>query len=120
QVDVHGVDAQVARAHPANDGVEVGAVAIKIGARLVGQAADLQYVALEQAAGVRVGDHDGRHVRTQLGGQVSHVDATVVGLGDLDHRIADEGGGGRVGAVGRGRDQDLAALLMLALGFVGG
>ncbi len=86
----------------------------------MGQAADLQDVALEQAAGVRVGDHDGRHVRTQLGGQVGHVDAAVVGLGYFHDRIADEGGGGRVGAVGRGRDQHLAALLMLALGFVGG
>ena len=32
QVDVHGVDAEIARAHAAGDGVEVRAVAIEIGA----------------------------------------------------------------------------------------
>src|SRR5690606_1374740 len=98
QVDVHSVDAQVAGADPADDGVEVGSVAVEVGARFVGQAADLQDVALEQAAGVGVGHHDGGHVRPQLGGQIGDVHTTVVGLGDLDHRIADEGGGGRVGA----------------------
>jgi hypothetical protein len=62
QVDVHGVDAEVAGAHPADDGVEVGAVAVEVGARRVGQPADLEDVALEQAAGVGVGDHDRRDV----------------------------------------------------------
>src|SRR3712207_7949682 len=34
QVDVHGVDAEIARPHLADDGVEVRAVAIEIGADL--------------------------------------------------------------------------------------
>ena len=35
QVDVHRVDAEIARPHAADDGVEVRAVAVEIGARLV-------------------------------------------------------------------------------------
>ena len=35
QVDVHAVDAEIARPHAADDGVEVGAVAVEVGARRV-------------------------------------------------------------------------------------
>ncbi len=58
QVDVHGVDAEVARPHPADDGVEIGAVAVEVGARLVHGLGDLDDLALEQPAGVGVGQHD--------------------------------------------------------------
>ena len=61
------------------------------------------HVALEQAAGVGVGDHHRGDVRAELGREVGEVDAAVGGLGDLLDLIAGEGGGGRVGAVGRGR-----------------
>src|SRR3569623_975863 len=39
------------------------------------------------------------------GYQVEQVDAAGRGLGELAHRIADEGGGRGIGAVGGGRDQ---------------
>ena len=41
QVDVHAVDAEIARPHAADDGVEVGAVAVEEGARLVHRRGDL-------------------------------------------------------------------------------
>ena len=58
QVDVHGVDAEIARPRLADDGVEVGAVAVEIRARLMQRRGDLDDLALEQAAGVGVGQHD--------------------------------------------------------------
>ncbi|MGD7493787.1 thiamine pyrophosphate-dependent enzyme, partial [Ralstonia pseudosolanacearum] len=79
---------------------------------------DLDDVALEQAAGVGVGDHDRGDVGAELGLEVGEIDAAVLGLGDFLHRVADEGGGGGVGAVGAGRDQD--TLASVALGLVGG
>jgi hypothetical protein len=71
----------------------------------MGQARDLQDVALEQAAGVGVGDHDGRHVRRELGLEVREVHPPVRRLGDLADLIAHESGRRRVGAVGRARHQ---------------
>jgi hypothetical protein len=47
QVDMHGVDAEVARPHLADDGVEVGAVGVKVGARRVHGIGDGHDVALE-------------------------------------------------------------------------
>ena len=69
--------------HPADDGVEVGPVAVEVGARRVGQPGDLDDVALEQAAGVGVGDHHRRHVGAELGREVGEIDPAVGGLGDL-------------------------------------
>ena len=63
EVDVHGVDAEIARLHLADDGVEVGAVGIEIGAGFVHRLGDGDHVALEQPAGVGVGEHDRRDVR---------------------------------------------------------
>ena len=77
QIDMHRIDAEIARPHPARDGVEIGAVAIEIGARLVHRVGDLDDVALEQSAGVGIGQHDGRDVGTQLGLQRVDIDAAV-------------------------------------------
>ena len=119
QVDVHGVDAEVAGAHLADDGVEVGAVAVEVGAGLV---------------------HDARRSRRPRGsnrpqvlGLVSMMAATsgpsaaltavggdraVVARRDRLHGVAHEGGGGRVGAVrGVGHQHDVA---LGALGLVRG
>src|SRR6185503_20951754 len=105
-----GVDAEVAGADAADDGVEIRPICIEVGAGLVGQARDLDDVALEQAAGVGVGHHDRGDVGAELGFQVGEVDAAVGGLGDLGDRVADEGGGGGIGAVGGGGHQDAAAV----------
>ena len=59
QVDVHGVDAEIAGPHLADDGIEVGAVGVEERAGRVHGFRDRHHVALEQAAGIGVGEHDG-------------------------------------------------------------
>ncbi len=102
QVDMHGIDTEVARTDATDNGVEVGAIAVEITAGRVNQVGNGDDVALEQAAGIGVGQHDRRQLvagRFDLGLQVGEIDTTIGGLGDFTHRIADEGSGGRVGAV---------------------
>ena len=84
EVDVHGVDAEIARAHDAHDGVEVGAVAVEECACIVNRLRDFDDLRLEEAAGVGVGQHDRRDVGAERG---------------LDRRDID-------GAVGAGRASD--------------
>ena len=74
QIDVQQVDAEVAGAHLADHGVHVGAVAVDVAAHLVGQAADLGDLALEEAEGVGHGDHDRGAVVVQLGLEVLEVE----------------------------------------------
>ena len=77
QVDVHGVDAEIAGPHLADDGVEVGAVRIEIGAGRVHRLGDRHDVALEQAAGVGVGQHDGGDVRREMLLHLLRIDRAV-------------------------------------------
>ena len=65
QIDVHGVDAEIAGPHLADDGVEIGAVAIEIGAGRMHGLGDLDDLALEQAAGVGIGQHDRGDIRAE-------------------------------------------------------
>ena len=58
QVEVHDVDAHLARLGHPEDGVEVRAVAVDQPARLVHQPRDLQEVLLEQPERVGVGEHE--------------------------------------------------------------
>ena len=85
QIDVHSVDAQVAGPHLADDGVEVGAVAVEVAAGLVQGVRDLDDVPLEQAAGIGVGQHDRGDVRPQtiLEGRKIHA-AVIRGLDGVD------------------------------------
>src|SRR6202044_3374329 len=62
QVDVHGVDAEIARTRLADDGVEIRAVAVEIRPRLVNRISDADDLALEQSAGVWIGQHDRRNI----------------------------------------------------------
>ena len=78
QVDVHGVDAEIARPRLAHDGVEVRAVAVEIRARIVDRLGDLDDLVLEQPAGVRVGQHDGRHIGADQLLHVVHMHPAVV------------------------------------------
>ncbi len=57
QVDVHHVDAQVARAHDAQQGVQVGPVAVHQPAGCVHQARHFLHILVEQAERVGVGQH---------------------------------------------------------------
>ena len=110
QIDMHGVDAQIARPHPAGDGVEIGAVAIEIGAGRMHRVGDLDDLAFEQAAGVGIGQHDRRHVGTELGLQRFGIDMAIGLGGHFVHREAGESGGGGIGAMRGFRHQDAGAL----------
>jgi hypothetical protein len=62
QVDVHRVDAEIARARLAYHCVEIRAVAVEIRARLMNRVGDADDLALEQPAGIGIGQHDRRNV----------------------------------------------------------
>ena len=105
QVDVHGINAKVAGANLADDGVEVRAVAVEERAHRMHGLGDLDDVRLEQAAGVRVGQHDRRHVRTQPRLQRLEIHAAVGGRRNFLNAVAAERSGCRVGTVSRFRHQ---------------
>src|SRR3546814_12630688 len=78
----------VAGAHAANDRVEVRAVAIDIAAHGMDRVRDRLHVALEQAAGVGVGDHHPRGVGTKARLQRRQIDAT---FRSEERRVGTEG-----------------------------
>ena len=109
QVEVHDVDAEIARARDANESVHVGAVHIDEAAFVVHDAADFANVLFEDADGVGVGDHETSHIVGHglvEGFEVDH--AAFVRL-DVFDRVADHHGGGGIGAVGRIGDEDFFA-----------
>ena len=116
QIDVHRVDAEVARPDATDDRVEIGPVAIDEPAGGVDRVGDRPHLALEQSAGVGVGDHHARHVGTEPRGERRDIDSTFGGGGNVLDRVAGKGGGGGVGAVrGFGDQDDLAGALALRL-----
>ena len=117
QVDVHGVDAEVARPRLARDGVEVRAVAIEIGAGLVQRGGDLHHIALEQPAGVGVGEHHGRDIRPELFAHGFDADGSVLAGGHGANREAEQSRRRRVGAVRRVRHEHDAPRIGLAARF---
>ena len=100
QVHVDAVKAHIAGAYSAHDGVKVCAVIIAEAACLVNQAGDLQYVFVEYAHGVGVGEHKAGGVIAENALQGLKVNAAVGGGGDIHNLIAAHCRGGRVGAVG--------------------
>ena len=72
---------------------------------------DLHDVALEQAAGVGIGQHDRADIRTELGFQRGDIDAAVRRGLHFVHREACEGRGGRIGAMRGFGNQHARALL---------
>ena len=118
QVDVHDIDAEVGGAHAAEEGVEIGAVAIEKGAFGVDKVGDVADAALEEAEGVGVGHHQGGHIAAMrvegLGHGVGGEQAVGVTL-ELDDLKASHGAGGRVRAVGAVRDEDFAPFFAAGL-----
>ena len=113
---MHRIDAKVARPHAADNGVEVCAVTIEIAARRMDQVGDFLDVRLEQAARVRIGQHDAGHVvgPFQLRPQHVHVDTAPrirLDLVDLETALH---GRCRVRAMCRGRHKHALACLALA------
>ncbi len=111
---MHGVDTEIARPHPADDSVEVSAVAVEIGTRLVHRIGDFHDVALEEAAGVRVRQHDRRDIGSELRLEGLEIDAALPGRGDGIHLVAEQRGGCRVRAMRRFRHQHAGTLVVLA------
>jgi hypothetical protein len=91
----------------ADHGVHVGAVDVHLAAVVVDDRADFADAFLEHAVGRRVGDHQRGQafaVLDGLGAQVVDVDVAAGVAGGHHHRMPAMCGG-RVGAVGRRRDQ---------------
>ena len=65
QIHVHDVKAHVARAHGAQDGVQVGAVVVQQSTDVVHRFGDLDNLLLKEAYRVRVRQHNARHVRSE-------------------------------------------------------
>ena len=107
EVQVDQVEAHVAGADHAHDGVEVGAVVVAQAAGVVDDLGDGQDVGVEEAQGVGVGEHEGGGVGAGGRPQGLQVHAALRIGGHVDHGEAAHGGGGRVGAVGGVGDQDL-------------
>ena len=73
------------------------------------------HVALEQAAGIGIGDHDACDIRAEPGLERFQIDAPVRIGGNVLHTVARKGGRGRIGPVGAfGHQDDFARI---ALGF---
>ena len=119
QVQVRHVGADFAGPADADQGIQVGAVEIHLAAVAVNDGADLADRLLEDPVRRRIGDHQRRQpvmVFLGLGLEVADIDVAGLVAGNHHHPQPGHLGAGRVGAVGRGRDQaDVAAALALAL-----
>ncbi len=105
------VEAHIAGAGHAHDGVGVGAVVVQQAAGGVDDGRHLADVAFEQSQRAGVGQHKGGRVRPDGSAQRVQVDCPVgVGL-DLDDLQAAHRRGGGVGAMGRVGDDNLGAVL---------
>ena len=99
EIEVHHVDAKIARSDFAHKGVHVRAVHIEQRALGVQDVGDLVDLALEDADGARVGEHQRGNVlgdQALKRGDVDHAERVRL---DVLHLVADDRGGRRVGAM---------------------
>ncbi len=98
QVDVHRIHAERAR----------------LGAHCMHRVGDIDDIALEETAGVGIGQHQGRDIGLQMRAQHGEIDTAIDGgLHFFDREAGDRSGGG-IGAVRRLRDQNPRAILAAA------
>ena len=114
QVDVHDVEAHVARPRDAADGVEVRAVVVHERAGAVEDLGDLLDVLVEEAERRRVRQHQRRRVLVDATAQVVDVDVAARIRLHRRHLVARHRHRRRVRAVRGVGDDDLAPLLRLA------
>ena len=110
EVDVHHVEAHVARTGHTEDRVEVGTIIIEERAAGVDELGDLGNLLLEEAQRVGVGHHDGGDVIAQERFEVLDIDEALGGALHLDDIQSADGSRGGVGAMGRIGDDHLRAL----------
>ncbi len=110
QVQVHDVEAHVARPRDAHERVQVRAVHVHEAARLIDAAADLGHLRLEDPQGVRVREHHARDPVVERRRERVEIRAPLGVRGDLDDFEAGEGAGGRIRPVRRVGHQHPAAV----------
>ena len=121
QVQVGYVGAELPRLGHPYEGVEVGPIEVHLAAVGVDEVAHLGHSGLVHPVGGRVGDHQGAEPVVVLDGldfQVVHVHVAVVVAGHYHHPHPGHDGAGRIGAVGRGRDEAHVALGIAPTGVV--
>jgi hypothetical protein len=99
QVDVHGIDAQIAGADAPHNGVEVRAVAIDIATGRMHRVRNFAHIPLEKTAGVGIGNHDARNIGTKARLQRSQIHAAFRCRGNILDRITCKGRRRRIGAM---------------------
>jgi hypothetical protein len=109
---MHGVDAEVPWPNDAHDGVEIRPIAVEERPGIMHGLGDLDHLWLEQATGIGVGQHDRRDVWRKRILDGLHIHGAIVTRRDRLDAVTEEGGGGRIGAMGAFGDQhDLAVAL---------
>ena len=99
QVDMHGVDAEIARTRLAYDSVEICSIAVKIGARLVNRIRDPNNLSLEQPASVWIRQHDRGDIRRERAPHCFDANDSILARRYGPNGIADEGRSGRIRAM---------------------
>ena len=115
QVEVHHIDAKIARARDARERVHVRAVHVEVCAAFVEDRGDFRDALFKDAERARIRQHERGDIVGAVFAQVIGVDlAAVVGL-DVLHFVAGNHDGRGIRAVGGIGDQHLLARVALAL-----
>ena len=108
QIDVHDIGANLRWPTDADQGVEVGAIHVHLATMFMHDVAQLDDRSLEHAMGRGIGDHETGELWRVLRGlatQIGDVDIAALIALHHDHAQSRHRRAGRVGAVGRSRDQ---------------
>ena len=119
QIEVHHVDAQIAKAGLAEHRVHVRAVAVHQATAGMDRLDDLGEVLVEQAKCAWNRDHQRRDVRSERGTERLQVQVPPVVRRNRLHGVANHLGRGRVGPVGGIGNEHALALVVATLFVVG-
>lgn len=103
------VEAHIAGAHLAQNGIQIGAVVIEQTPGVVHRRGNLPDLAVEQAQGARIREHDTGGAGPQGDAQGGQVQVAIRPGGNLPDLVTAHDRRGRVGPVGGVRDQYLRA-----------
>ena len=85
EIDVHDIEAHIARTTYAKHRVEVGAIVVHECATIVDELGYFGYLAFEESEGVRVGHHHGSHAVVEQALEVVDIHHAICGALDLDN-----------------------------------